>query len=155
MSAPVDVTYRAADLSDHPIVVELMRELVVELGQGRDQTEVLSLLDDDIRVALESERVTIVLAAHDDLVIGLGRGDILTRDPIFRLRRDHRCGYVDQMYVRRPYRGHRIGAALLRKLEQWFRDQGVNHCLLHAAPKAVRFYARKGYQPNREMFKRL
>ena len=28
----------------------------------------------------------------------LSRGDVLTADPIFRLREDHRCGYVDQMF---------------------------------------------------------
>ena len=39
--------------------------------------------------------------------------------------------------------------------ERLMRDGHVVVADLHAAPKAVRFYAREGYQPNREMFKKL
>ena len=112
-------------------------------------------LDEDVRAALNSGRVCIILAQHQEEVIGLSRGDILCTDPIFRLRDDNRCGYVDQMFVKPSYRGQRIGARLLQRCEDWFRAQGVKHSVLHAAPRAVRFYAARGYLPNREMFKRL
>jgi len=59
------------------------------------------------------------------------------------------------MFVRPEFRGTGIGQKLLVKCEDWFRELGIDHCLLHSAPKATRFYAREGYQPNREMFKRL
>ena len=155
MTTPISVTYRGATPLDHCVVVQLLGELVDELGAGNSQKEIKSMLDDDIALALSSADIHIILAEIDGEIIGLGRGDILTTDPIFRLRKDHRCGYVDQMFVLPIYRGQQIGAELLSQLEAWFREKGVRHSLLHAAPKAVRFYAQKGYQPNREMFKRL
>ncbi|MEM6732095.1 MAG: GNAT family N-acetyltransferase, partial [Myxococcota bacterium] len=156
MSAlPVEVTYRVAESLDHEIVVAMLRELVDELGPSDTAPRIKLRLDGDIRAALESADVRIFLAEKDGDVIGLSRGDILTGDPIFRLRDDRRCGYVDQMFVRPAYRSTGVGAHLLGLCEDWFREKGIGHALLHAAPRAVRFYAREGYQPNREMFKRL
>ena len=155
MPRRIQPTYRTAVPEDHATVVRLLAELVDELGPKETAERVKALLDPDIRGALASPNVTVILAEHDGECIGLARGDVLTTDPIFRLREDHRCGYVDQMFVRPTYRGHRIGAELLRRCEDWFRQQGIGHSLLHAAPRAVRFYAAHGYQPNREMFKRL
>ena len=148
-------TFRVAKDDDCAIVVTLLKELIDELGPDDMADRVKQMLPEDIRAALASDTIGIFLAELDGNVIGLSRGDILTTDPIFRLRDDHRCGYVDQMFVRAGYRDMGVGANLLRICEDWFRDQGVGHCLLHAAPKAVRFYARVGYQPNREMFKKL
>lgn len=155
MAATDPPSYRFATVADHAVVVELLGELVEELGPKDTAARVRVRLDEDIRLALASETVCIILAESDAAPIGLARGDILTTDPIFRLREDHRCGYVDQMFVRPQFRGAKIGAELLRRCEEWFRDQGIGHSILHAAPKAVRFYAGYGYQPNREMFKRL
>lgn len=147
--------YRVATAQDHAIIVQLLRELVDELGPMDAVGRIKVLLDDDIRAALATPNVRIFLAVVDQEVIGLSRGDVLTQDPIFRLRDDHRCGYIDQMFVRPAYREHGVGAQLLRLCEDWFREQGIGHVLLHGAPKALRFYAREGYMPNREMFKRL
>lgn len=149
------VIYRVAERSDCDTVIQMLCELVDELGVDEESEQIKRMLHDDIRSAYENPNIRIFLAELDGSPIGLGRADILTTDPIFRLREDHRCGYIDQMYVRNAYRDRGIGAHLLRLCEQWFRDQGIAHCILHAAPKAVRFYARIGYQPNREMFKRL
>jgi GNAT superfamily N-acetyltransferase len=155
MDAAGKLTYRVAGAKDLPVVVDMLGELVDELGPNDMADRVKSLLEEDIRLALVSKAVRIFLAEVDGEAVGLSRGDVLTTDPIFRLRDDHRCGYIDQMFVRAAYRDRGLGAQLLRLCEDWFRDLGIGHCLLHAAPKAVRFYARVGYQPNREMFKRL
>ncbi len=151
----VEVSTRAAGAGDLAVVVELLGELVDELGPAEMAERVKPKLDADIEAALRSERVCIFLAEVGDEIVGLSRGDVLTADPIFRLRDDQRCGYVDQMYVRPAHRGRGTGKLLLDRCEDWFRAQGIGHCLLHAAPRAIRFYAREGYQPNREMFKRL
>lgn len=155
MDRPVEPSFRTATVADQTGVVRLLAELVDELGPPETAQRVRGMLDEDIREALASDQVCIILAEHAGETIGLARGDVLTHDPIFRLRHDHRCGYVDQMYVRPSFRGHQIGAELLRRCEAWFRDQGISHSILHAAPKAVEFYSRHGYLPNREMFKRL
>jgi GNAT superfamily N-acetyltransferase len=132
-----------------------MTELVQELDPSEAGARIMALMPQDIRQALASPHVQIFLAWDNDRAVGLSRGDILFNDPIFRLRDNPRCGYVDQMYVRPGYRDHSVGERLLGLCERWFKQQGVHHVLLHAAPKAVRFYARCGYQPNREMFKEL
>ena len=169
------ILFRSATDKDHGLVVQMLGELVVELGPLATADRVRPRLPEDIHLALASPDIHIVIAtATEDLLaeiqipqghrdqltdggldIGLGRADILRADPIFRLRDDQRCGYVDQMYVRPPFRGRGIGTQLLAQCEAWFREQGILHCLLHAAPAAVNFYSRHGYQPNREMFKRL
>ncbi|MBI3178017.1 MAG: GNAT family N-acetyltransferase [Deltaproteobacteria bacterium] len=151
----VEPTYRVATLRDHAVVVALLCELIDELGPIESADRIKPLLDGDIRAALRSPQVRIFLAEIGGEVVGLGRADVLVTDPIFRLRDDHRCGYVDQMYVRPLYRAQGVGGELLRRCEDWFREQGIAHSLLHSAPRATRFYARQGYQPNREMFKRL
>jgi GNAT superfamily N-acetyltransferase len=148
-------TYRQATPADHPVIVAMLCELVVELGPADNAARVKGLLPEDIRFALESASVRIFLAELDGWPVGHGRADVLTNDPIFRLRADHRCGYIDQMYVRPPHRDRGIGAHLLALCEDWFRELGIAHVLLHAAPKAVQFYSRAGYASNREMFKRL
>ena len=149
------ISYRLAEDRDHRVMVDLMVELIDELGPHDSARDIKSRLDEDIRLALSSPQVVIFLALNGDEVIGLSRGDVLTQDPIFRLRSDHRCGYIDQMYVKTEYRRQQIGAQLLTLCENWFRDQGIGHCILHAALRAIRFYARAGYQSNREMFKKL
>lgn len=156
MSAvPVEVSFRVADEADGPRIVGLLRDLVDELGPTEAAPRIKARLVDDIRTALANDQIRIFLAVLDGEVIGLSRADILVSDPIFRLRDDPRCGYVDQMYVHPAYRGRGIGTDLLERCEEWFRDEGLGHAMLHSAPRAVRFYAREGYQPNREMFKRL
>lgn len=156
MSAlPLEATFRVASVADHDVVVGMLRELVDELGPTDSAPRIKARLDDDIRQAMASPDVRIFIAERDAEVIGLSRADILVNDPIFRLRDDHRCGYVDQMFVRPAHRGTGVGTQLLNLCEEWFRERGIGHALLHAAPRAVRFYAREGYQPNREMFKRL
>jgi GNAT superfamily N-acetyltransferase len=150
-----ETLYRVAASADHRVVVELLRELVLELGPTDAVGRVVALLDSDILAALGSPVVRIILAEVGGMVVGLGRADVLSTDPIFRLRDDHRCGYIDQMFVRPAFRDRGIGAELIRQCEDWFRSQGIAHSILHAAPKALRFYARQGYLPNREMFKRL
>ena len=155
MSRSETIEYRLARPEDLDVLVALMKELIDELGPHDQNHKIKSRLHDDLKAALESDDVVLYLACADNEVVGLSRGDILRADPIFRLRDDHRCGYVDQMYVRTTHRRRGIGRALLALCEDWFRTHGIEHCILHAAVRAIRFYARAGYQSNREMFKRL
>ena len=147
--------YRVAVEADHKLIVTLMTELVTELSPAEGPENIIEKLDEDISLALQSNQVRFFIVEHDGKTAGLARADILTHDPIFRLRDDNRCGYLDQMYVRENFRKLGIGRELLRECEEWFRDQGIGHCLLHASLNAVGFYAKNDYKPNRQMFRKL
>ena len=149
------IQYREATKDDRDVVYELMTDLIGELSSEANIREFLSKLSNDIDIALERDDIVFILATLEDEVIGLARADILYQDPIFRLRSETRCGYIDQMYVRPKHRRGGIGGGLLSQCERWLRGQGLTHVLLHAAIRAVRFYAARGYQSNREMFKKL
>jgi len=85
-----EVIYRVASVDDLRVVVQLLAELVDELGPAEMADRVKPKLTADIEAALRSEMVCIYLAYADGETIGLSRGDVLTTDPIFRLRVDHR-----------------------------------------------------------------
>ena len=104
-----EISFRQAQPCDHEVVVNLMRELIDELDPIEDASGIKIRLSDDIQKALNSEDICIFLATLEDSVIGFSRSDILFEDPIFRLRADNRCGYVDQMFVNPNYRGKKIG----------------------------------------------
>ncbi len=146
---------RLADAGDRALIVELMAELFDEVAPGAPAVESKKFLDDDIARALSSPLVRIVLAFRDGQPAGVARVDIGVHSPPFRLRADHRSGYVDQMFVRPQFRKQKLGERLLSICEEWLRAQGVSHCLLHAAPAALKFYSTRGYASTRELFKKL
>lgn len=152
----VDKTeFRTATMADHATVVGLLREYVDELGPDNVAPGVSENLHDDFYHALGSATIRVFVAEQNHVVIGVSRVDILTQDPTFRLRHDKRCGYIDQMFVRKAYRYGGIGQSLLQLCEDWLQSQSITYVLLHADPKAVRFYAQIGYLPNRQMYKKL
>ncbi|MCK5688351.1 GNAT family N-acetyltransferase [Myxococcota bacterium] len=154
-SSAQTITFRAATIEDADIVTRLFRELTEELGPPENAVRLAPLIPGDIEKALESEDSAIFLAMDASSIIGFARADILSQDPIFRLRENQRCGYIDQMFVQKAYRKKDLGIQLLRLCEDFFRDKKLSFVLLHSAPKAARFYARAGYHANREMFKKL
>ena len=93
------IHYREAGIDDKPIVYELMQELIKELSSDSSVKEFLEKLETDIDIALSRDDIVFILAELGDEVIGLARRYPLPR-PIFRLRSETRCGYIDQMYVR-------------------------------------------------------
>lgn len=150
-----ELTYRTAGPADLATCVRLMEALIDEIGPSEGGLRLKRALPRDFQDALASDIVVVFLAEQNGHTIGLSRGDILHDDPTFRLREDPRCGYVDQMFVDPAARDRGVGQVLLSMVEQWFRQHGIVHVLLHAAPKAARLYARFGYMPNREMYKQI
>ena len=155
MNTQSNLNYRVATPLDQEVVVSLLAELLDELGPTEVAERVKPQLHNDITKALDKPTIRIFLAYDRHLPVGLSRADILDADPVFRLRADHRCGYIDQMYVKPIYRCQQIGSILLQMCEAWFREQGMGHTLLHASRQAMRFYEHRGFLSNREMFKRL
>jgi len=146
---------RVATEADRALVVTLLHELFEEIAPGAVGDESKRLIDGDTKAALASADVRIFLLEMDGQAAGLARADFSSAFTVFRLREDKRGGYVDQMFVRRAHRKQKLGKALLLLCENWLRERGATHCLLHAAPNAQGFYAQRGYQSTRELFKKL
>ncbi|MBN1962575.1 MAG: GNAT family N-acetyltransferase [Deltaproteobacteria bacterium] len=148
-------SFRIATIDDHCDIVTMLNELVIELKVTEQFPHLAKRINEDIKLALQSANVCIFLLIIDNKPVGLARVDILSNDPIFRLREDSRCGYVDQMYVRPNFRNCGYGHLLLKKCEAWINEKGISHILLHAAPLALKFYEREGYSNNRELLKKI
>ncbi|HET6347278.1 MAG TPA: hypothetical protein VFH51_20265, partial [Myxococcota bacterium] len=74
MDAAGKLTYRAAGAKDLRVVVDMLGELVDELGPNDMADRVKPLLEEDIRLALASKTVRIFLAEVDGEAVGLSRG---------------------------------------------------------------------------------
>lgn len=76
-----------------------------------------------------------LLVAEDDdsEVIGFGTVDVSADEQI------------KQLYVLPEYQGRRVSSMLLARLEEVAGKSGLYEVVLHAAPGAVAFYSRAGY----------
>lgn len=148
-------TLRRATKDDHDVVVSLLSELLQEVSSDfPGALQIADKLDRHVSQSLNSERCFIALACNP-VAIGIARAEMLESHPLTALRDDLTPGYVDQMYVRPGARNQGIGALLLTKCEEWFREKGATIILLHAMPRTLPFYGRAGYGLNQEMFKFL
>lgn len=79
-----------------------------------------------------------VLARHNDMVVGTGR--LL------------RSGQIGRMAVRREYRGHGIGTAILKTLMKLARSENISSLFLNAQLHAADFYRKHGFVRQGECF---
>jgi predicted GNAT family N-acyltransferase len=61
-------------------------------------------------------------------------------------------GHIGRMAVRRPWRGHGVGTAMLQALVEHARKAGISHPYLHAQVHAQGFYERQGFESVGEIF---
>jgi len=148
-------TTRAAEPNDLGTILLLLSEMQTELFDAKMAEKTRNITEHVVKSSLDNYNVVYYLAFVNDLPVGVGKVEILHNDPIFRLLRDPRCGYIDDMYVRLGFRKRGIAKSIIEALECWVMDQGVFSCILHSAPRALFFYSQRGYQHNREMHKRL
>jgi predicted GNAT family N-acyltransferase len=64
----------------------------------------------------------------------------------------HPSGKIGRMAVLRPWRGTGIGSALLARLLETARAQGIEQVFLHAQSHVVDFYKRAGFRAQGEEF---
>jgi GNAT superfamily N-acetyltransferase len=118
---------------DHPDFLALVHALDAELAiRDGDDHPFYAQFN-----TLESIRHA-VLARVDDAAVGCGAFKPYTGE-IMEIKR---------MYVKPPFRGQGIAAALLAELEQWGREAGYGEAILETGfnqPEAIRLYAKCGY----------
>jgi predicted GNAT family N-acyltransferase len=69
------------------------------------------------------------------------------------VRRDNRVVQVGRMAVAADHRRHGVGALVIEALERMAVLRGIAEVVLHAQLPSVRFFERRGYQPEGEPFK--
>ena len=104
---------------------------------------------DFLREGLASGRWTAWVAEED--------GQILSHMYIQRVRKMphpgrwlREFGYVSNVYTRPAYRNRGIGAALMKCVQQWGREQKLESLLLRPSRRSVPFYRRAGFHPPSE-----
>ncbi|MBI4015573.1 MAG: GNAT family N-acetyltransferase [Candidatus Aenigmarchaeota archaeon] len=117
----------------------------------------LGLFDGEIRYMQENweEKRSIVsirkllrtkgrfLVAEEGKVIGFANGYVV-------IGAKYKEGYIDTLYVSRPFRGGGVGKALTTELIKWFKKQGCKTVSLNtylANKKANTFYRKLKFRP--------
>jgi predicted GNAT family N-acyltransferase len=126
----LDFSVRIADWSSDEATLRRLRTTVFVEEQAVPEAEEWDGLDPECEHA--------VAEARDVGVIGTGRL--------------HPSGKIGRMAVLAPWRGHGVGAALLRRLLKSAALQGLDSVYLHAQVAVLGFYARFGFVPEGEEF---
>ena len=84
-----------------------------------------------------------VLVFSDSVPVAVGR---------FFIMEDNVTAYLGRIAVLKEHRGKKVGAYLLRELEQEAKKRGAQFSMLGAQLHAKGFYGKLGYQPFGEEF---
>lgn len=129
----------AADELSEVIVVQRQAFSRVAAALGIDP-EMLPPLQEEVgdlarRIA---DGCTVLVAVCDDVVIGSVRAE----------RTSSGVAEIGRLVVRTGHEGNGVGTALMRAIEQHYRDVGTFRLFTGAdAVETQAFYARRGYQP--------
>lgn len=100
-------------------------------------------VDPEIEVD-EHDETAIHLAAYDENGEPVGAGRFRTLDD--------RTGKVERIAVLADYRDEGLGRAIMGRIEEIAREEGVDRLVLHSQTRAAPFYARVGYEQVGEEF---
>jgi ribosomal protein S18 acetylase RimI-like enzyme len=137
----MDIQFRAAGLADAAMLIELMREYYTFDHLSFDEAAARPALE----ALLENVAFGRAWLIEGDgaplgyVVLALG----------YSLEYHGRDAFVDELYIREPYRGRGIGRQALALLETTCRELGVQALHLevdHANTVAQEVYRRAGYQ---------
>jgi|SRR5215471_6894262 len=88
----------------------------------------------------------VVVAESDATLIGFVAGRVRMLPPHFGL---DRVGFIGEVFVSDGKRSHGLGARMLEKAIEWYRENGVDRVELQVVsgnPDALRFYEQLGWQ---------
>jgi GNAT superfamily N-acetyltransferase len=89
----------------------------------------------------------VLVAKIQGTVIGVIMGTIWNYLPIYTISR---MGYIPELFIARQFRGHGVGSALIRAMELWFRERGIEFARIEtiiAYDKNQSLYEKLGYRP--------
>lgn len=133
---------RTALKDDIPEMAELLHELfAIEV----DFTADFAVQSEGLRLLVERSSAEIFVAEVDGKVVGMSSVQIH-----ISTAKGREVGVVEDVVIDVDYRGRGIGAALLRRLEEWAVERGLARLQLLADRDnhpALGFYRRQGWHP--------
>ena len=152
------LTICKAKLSDVPVVIALRQELAAyhiafarrdrklapHLHEGSGAVRHFAAL---VQKVIKSHKGIVYLAEVNGRPAGYSFAYIKP-NPLKPMA--SRLGCIDDLYVRKEFRGQRIGSALTRKTIAWFRGKGIRHLTLNVLEQnrtAQGIYRKWGFFP--------
>lgn len=138
----MDITIRPAKPEDIPWLCDLLAELFsieadFEIDLAKQAKGLAMLLHDPADASL------LVVAAKGDGIIGMGSVQL-----VVSTAEGGAAALVEDIIVRKEYRGAGIGAGILSLIEQWCKERGATRLQLLADRNntpALDFYSHKGW----------
>lgn len=152
-------TYRLARTDELPELAEMRWLFRAEHGAGHPKqdlsanahAEFIAACLDFLRGGLAEGRWAFWVAVLDD-------GLIVSNLYVYRIpkvprpgRMQSQIGYVTNFYTRPAWRGQGIGAQLLRCVQSWAKESGMERMILWPAEGRQNFYARLGFLPGKAL----
>lgn len=132
--APASWVIREATKHDIDHIVSLWSSMMVVHGELDPRFRFAPGVQKDvhkhIRATLRSRAARIFIAQHEREIIGYILGELHTRRPIYPIGQ---YGFISDLMVSEKWRGNGIGSALAKRIEEWFRAEGVTTIELFVA----------------------
>ena len=138
-------TIRKAELADLELVYELIKKLLIELGE---EASSLGYITTDTINKLMQNNTTTVLLAVDENDNALGFATLTETQAIYA---GGNYGVIDEMYVEPEYRNLQLGKALIDAIKEIGKEKGWNRIDVTAPTekrweRTVQFYEREGFK---------
>lgn len=102
-----------------------------------------------VRQAMENREATIWIAEHNGYLVSIAWVKYIRKVP-WPDPWEARWAYVTDVYTYPPYRGRGIGAQLMKRVQQWAHDEGLEFLVLWPSATSVQWYGRLGFSPDPE-----
>jgi len=99
-----------------------------------------------LRRNLGRRDAAIFKAVHKGKIVGQISGEVQEKVPYRKLSK---VGYMEYLFVAKPYRGKGVATCLVEELLRWFRKKGLRHAEVIAISRNMRanhFYRKLGFR---------
>lgn len=141
-----NIIIRSATIKDLPVLLDFEQKIIatekpmdVTLKSGK-----ISYYD--IKSYISSDHTKVLVAEHNDKVIGSGYGQIRNRKGYFI---QQQLGFIGFLFVAEEYRGQGVNQSILAELSSWFTSKNIEEIRLKVYeknPRAIRAYEKAGFE---------
>ncbi|MDA8206520.1 MAG: GNAT family N-acetyltransferase [Thermaerobacter sp.] len=142
------IIVRQAQVQDAAAVAEQRRDYYAEeTGNASVADDFVERMSMFVRQAIEHRDATVWIAEHNDRLISIAWVKHIRKVP-WPDPWEARWAYVTDVYTYPPYRGRGVGAQLMKRVQQWAQDEGLEFLILWPSDSSVRWYSWLGFTPN-------